>query len=147
MDDLDRKIINTLQDGIPVCERPYLAVAMQLGITEKELISRLTHLLRKRILTRVGPLYQIERIGGAFTLAALHAPHNIYDRVAMQVNDFPEVAHNYMREHKLNMWFVIATENPSDIKKVINEIEKITGCQVLNFPKSQEYFIELKLVA
>lgn len=147
MDPIDRAIINGLQEGLAVCERPYLEAAQRLGLDEDELLARLTRMLAEGVLTRIGPLYQIERIGGAFTLAALHAPLADFERVAQQVNALPQVAHNYAREHDLNMWFVIATETPAEIASVINTIEQQTGCSVFNFPKSREYFVELKLKA
>lgn len=147
MDPIDRAIINNLQEGLAVCERPYLEAAQRLGLDEDELIARLSRMLAEGVLTRIGPLYQIERMSGAFTLAALHAPPEDYERVAQQVNSFAQVAHNYAREHALNMWFVIATETPAEIASVIGAIERQTGCSVFNFPKSREYFVELKLKA
>lgn len=147
MDSIDRAIINGLQEGLGICERPYLEAAQRLGLEEDELIARLGRLLSEGILTRVGPLYQIERMGGAFTLAALHANAEDYDTVANVVNAMPEVAHNYARGHALNMWFVIATETPAEIEGVIHRVERETGCKVFNFPKTREYFVELKLTA
>lgn len=147
MDPIDRAIINNLQEGLAVCERPYLEAAQRVGLSEDELLARLTRMLAEGVLTRIGPLYQIERMGGAFTLAALHAPLAEYERVAQQVNALPQIAHNYAREHELNMWFVIATETPAEIAYVIDTIEQQTGCSVFNFPKSREYFVELKLKA
>ena len=128
-------------------DRPYLEAARRLGLQEEDLIARLSRMLAQGVLTRIGPLYQIERMGGAFTLAALHAPAEQYERVAQQVNALPQIAHNYAREHELNMWFVIATETPQEIDTVIARIERETGCSVFNFPKSREYFVELKLKA
>ena len=147
MDQIDRDIINGLHGGLAICERPYLEAAQRLGLEEDDLLTRLTRLLKDGVLTRVGPLYQIERMGGAFTLAALHAPTDTYEEVAQRVNALPQVAHNYARDHELNMWFVIATETPGEIEDVINRIERETGCSVFNFPKSREYFVELKLRA
>lgn len=147
MDQIDRDIINGLHGGLEICERPYLLAAQRLGLTEEGLIARLGVLLEQGTLTRVGPLYQIERMGGAFTLAALHAPAENFEQVAQRVNALPQVAHNYARDHELNMWFVIATETPGEIAEVIGQIERETGCSVFNFPKSREYFVELKLTA
>lgn len=147
MDEIDRAIINNLQGGLPVCERPYLEAAQRIGITEDELLSRLSSLLERNVLTRIGPLFQIERMGGAFTLAALSAPEEEFERIAEAVNALPEVAHNYARNHALNMWFVLATEKPEQIAEAIARIEKDTGCEVFAFPKSREYFVELKLKA
>ncbi|HJV52420.1 MAG TPA: AsnC family transcriptional regulator [Noviherbaspirillum sp.] len=145
MDEIDRAIINTLQGDLPICERPYLEAAQRVGIGEEELLARLSSLLERKVITRVGPLFQIERMGGAFTLAALSAPAERYEQVAELVNALPEVAHNYARDHALNMWFVLATETPEQIATVIERIERDTGCEVFNFPKSREYFVELKL--
>lgn len=147
MDQIDRDIINSLHSGLGVCERPYLEAAERLGLEEADVIDRLARLLQEGSITRVGPLYQIERMGGSFTLAALHAPEDDFERIAQCVNALPQVAHNYARGHHLNMWFVIATETPPEIDTVIDTIEQETGCSVFNFPKSREYFVELKLKA
>ena len=147
MDEIDRKIINTLQGDLPVCERPFLEAAKLIGIEENELLARIKTLLETGILTRVGPLFQIERMGGAFTLAALSAPEERFDDIAAKVNALPQIAHNYRRGHALNMWFVVATETPEEIGEVIGQIERDTGCKVYNFPKSREFFVELKLQA
>lgn len=147
MDEIDRTIINTLQGELPVCERPFLEAAGRIGIGEDELLARIQNLLDTKVLTRVGPLFQIERMGGAFTLAALSAPKDQYDDIAAKVNALPQIAHNYERTHDLNMWFVIATETPDEIQTVIERIEQDTGCKVYNFPKSREFFVEMKLQA
>ncbi|HEA26259.1 MAG TPA: Lrp/AsnC family transcriptional regulator [Ectothiorhodospiraceae bacterium] len=144
MDSLDRAIINELQGGFPICAHPYAEVAENLGTTEDELISRLSKMDQEKIYSRFGPMYHAERMGGGLTLAALQVPDERYDEVTEQVNAFPEVAHNYAREHSLNMWFVLATEKPERIAEVINEIELRTGLHVYNMPKQQEFFIGLK---
>ncbi|HEX9181291.1 MAG TPA: Lrp/AsnC family transcriptional regulator, partial [Burkholderiales bacterium] len=82
MDELDRVILNHLQGGFPVSERPFLAAAQELGSTEEELISRLSQMLAQRRLTRFGPLYNADRMGGAFTLAALSVAPADFERVA-----------------------------------------------------------------
>lgn len=147
MDELDRAIVNRLQGGFPVCERPYLAAATDLGTTEDELIARIHALISDGVLTRFGPLFQVERMGGAFMLAAIAVPHDRFDDVSATVNALPEVAHNYGRDHALNMWFVVAAESSADIDAAIEAIEVATQLDVLTFPKEREYFVELKLTA
>jgi DNA-binding Lrp family transcriptional regulator len=136
LDDLDRAIINRLQGGFPVCDRPYAEAAATIGTDETALIGRLGDLLA-----------DVERMGGAFSLCALAAPRDDYDRITTLVNAHPEVAHNYEREHALNMWFVLACASREDIPRVLAEIEAETGCTVYDFPREAEYFIELKLSA
>lgn len=145
MDAIDRLIIDTLQGGIPTSEEPFAEAAQRIGISEEDLLACLDRLKSANILTRIGPMFQIERMGGAFTLAALHAPEERFEDIAREVNAMPEVAHNYARTNHLNMWFVIATETPERIEDVIREIEARTGCEVFNFPKTREFFVEMKL--
>lgn len=147
MDAIDRAIINNLQGGFPLSERPYAEAAASLGLDEDELIRRLEILLAQGTLTRFGPLYHAERLGGALTLAAMKLPPDDFERVARIVNGFPEVAHNYAREHEFNMWFVLATEWPERIGEVISEIEKATGYAVYNMPKLEEFFVGLRFEA
>ena len=147
MDKIDCDIINTLQGGFPICPSPYKQVAQSLNINEQELITRLEKLLDTGILSRFGPMYHAEHLGGALSLAAIKAPTEDFDSIAEAINTFPEVAHNYARAHALNMWFVLATETPEQIQQVINQIEAKTGLTVYNMPKIQEYFVGLKLQA
>lgn len=147
IDATDRALINTLQGGFPLCDEPYAAVGAALGLSGAAVIARLRSLLDRKVLTRFGPMYQIERIGGAFVLAALKVPEADYETVAAAVNTLPEVAHNYRREHALNMWFVLATETPEGIAAAIAKIEAATGLPVFAFPKEREYFVEMKLDA
>ena len=147
MDAVDRRIVNALQGGFPMSERPYTDVAVRLGLSEGELIERVERLLETRTLSRFGPMYDAERMGGGLTLAAMRVPENRFEEVAAAVNGFPEVAHNYERDHVLNMWFVVATERPDRVRQVLDEIEAATGLSVVNLPKIEEYFLELKLDA
>jgi DNA-binding Lrp family transcriptional regulator len=147
MDELDRRLINALQGGFPICDRPYAEVARRLDLDEHDVVARLARLLEDGALSRFGPMYDAERLGGGLTLAAMAVPEARFDEVAAIVGGFPEVAHNYERTHVLNMWFVVATERPERIAEVLREIEAATGLAVLDLPKIEEYFLELKLSA
>jgi DNA-binding Lrp family transcriptional regulator len=97
-------------------------------------------------LSRFGPLFNSACMGGGLTLAALSVPEADFDQVAHQVNSLPEIAHNYQRQHELNMWFVIATETPQAIEKTIDSVEHLTGLRAYNFPKIQEFYLGLWLL-
>ena len=146
-DAIDAQLINYLQDGFPICESPYRQVATQLGLTEKEVLTRLQKLLDDGIISRFGPLYHAERMGGALTLAAIKVPQEHFEQVTEIVNAFSQVAHNYARNHELNMWFVLATETQQELEQTLIDIETQTGLHVYNMPKLNEYFVGLKLEA
>lgn len=149
IDATDRAIIDHLQGGFPICERPYAQAAAALGIGEDELLERLQRLLDARVLTRFGPMFQVERMGGAFVLAAMRVPEADWQQVVDIVNAFPGVAHNYRRESDracpFNMWFVLATETADGIAAAVRTIEAASGLPVFAFPKLREYFVEMKL--
>ena len=144
MDELDRAIVNSLQGGFPICDRPFAEVASRLHATEQEIISRVDLLLQRGILSRFGPMYHAERMGGSLSLAAMKIPGSDFERVAEIVNAIPEVAHNYARDHALSMWFVLATETPREHAAALEKIEQETGYPVYDMPRIKEYFIGLR---
>ncbi|MGE5452682.1 MAG: Lrp/AsnC family transcriptional regulator [Acidobacteriota bacterium] len=147
LDDTDRRLINHLHGGFPLCAQPYAEVGQALGLSEQDVIGRLDRLLHDGWLTRFGPLFQIEAAGGQFILAALTAPEERFEEVTALVNAQTEVAHNYRREHELNMWFVVGAETPAQAQDVCERIEALTGLKVWAFPKEREFFVELRLPA
>lgn len=144
LDELDKHIINHLQDGLTICDQPYLEAANKLGISEQELIARLESLLDQKVLSRFGPMYHAERMGGGLSLAAMRIPKHDFDQVCDLVNSQPEIAHNYKRDHKFNMWFVIATERVEEVETVKEKIEALTGYAVYNMPKIEEFYVGLR---
>lgn len=140
-DPTERAIINGLQGGFPLTHEPYRAAGANLGLSQGELLDGLAHLIENGSLSRFGPLWNPEGLGGAVCLCALAVPAERFDAVAAKVNAHPEVAHNYERTHRLNMWFVISVENPEGIEQVICEIERETGLDVYRMPKLREFFV------
>jgi len=147
MDNLDRAIINEFQGGFPISPRPYAEAAARLGISEGDFIDRVRSLLEAGVLSRFGPMFHAEKLGGGLTLAAMAVPEADFEAVTETVNAFPEVAHNYAREHELSMWFVLATKTPERVAEVIAEIEAATGLHVYDMPKLEEFFVGLRFDA
>lgn len=147
LDVLDRLILNYLQEGFPIAPEPFRIVAEDLGQSEADLIARLARMKSERLFTRFGPFFDAEAMGGAFCLCAMAVPEAEFDAVATKVNAYPEVAHNYERSHRLNMWFVLATETTAEIEAVAVSLERETGLRVLRFPKLQEFFIRFRVAA
>ncbi|NOD64357.1 MULTISPECIES: Lrp/AsnC family transcriptional regulator [unclassified Ruegeria] len=147
LDDKDRAILNRMQDDLPLTSHPFAAVADELGLSETELLERLTRLKKDRVITRFGPFFDAAAMGGAFCLCSMAVPTENFETVLTKVNAHPEVAHNYERTHRLNMWFVLATETPEGIEAAADAIERETGIDVLRFPKLQEFFIGFRVAA
>lgn len=144
---IDRDLINRLQETLPLTNRPFEAIGEELGIDEKQVISCIQTLRDIGVLTRFGPFFDAQAMGGAFCLCAIAVPEERFEEVNEIVNAFSEVAHNYERTHVLNMWFVLATEKHAEIAEVAAQIEQETGLKVHCFPKEQEYFIGFRVTA
>lgn len=147
LDSIDRRIVDALQDGLPVCEQPFADAASRLGLSEDGLIERVRGMVESGALSRFGPMYDAERMGGAFHLCAMQVPPHEVESVAEKVNGHPEVAHNYEREHVLNIWFVLGSDKEARIPEVIARIEDETGYRVYDMPKLTEYYVGLRLQA
>lgn len=147
MDDTDRAIVNALQGGFPLSETPFADAAKALGLTSEQLITRIRVMKEQGVLSRFGPMYNADRFGGHNTLVAMSVPPDRFDEVAAIVNSFPEVAHNYQRDHHLNMWFVVAAESRERVAWVLTEVQDRTGLVAHDMPKLTEFHIGLKFEA
>ena len=147
MNEVDRNIINMMQEGFPVCERPFATLAEQLSLEENELMQRVQTLLDDGTLSRFGPMYNIEKLGGVYCLVAMRIPEHDLEKVIETVNIYPEVAHNYERTHEFNVWFVLAAESKSQLEDLLADIEKQTGYPAFAMPKLEEFFVKLKFDA
>jgi DNA-binding Lrp family transcriptional regulator len=144
-DPTERKIINELQGGFPLTHNPFHDAGMELGLSEGELIDGIQYLTETGRVSRFGPLWNAERLGGAVCLCAMAIPRERFEAVAEQVNAYPEVAHNYERNHALNMWFVISAERPERISEVVEAIAAQTGLEVYAMPKLREFFVGFRV--
>lgn len=147
LDDTDRAVLNRMQDDLPLNARPFATVAAELGLDEADLIARIARLKEDGLITRFGPFFDAEAMGGAFCLCAMSVPEDRFAEVVAKVNARPEVAHNYERSHRLNMWFVLATEDKAGVAAAADAIETDTGLKVLRFPKLREFFIGFRVAA
>lgn len=141
LDPTARAIVNGLQGGFPLTSRPFRDAGRELGLTEDELIDGVRDLTASGALSRFGPLWNAEQIGGGVCLAAMAVPQERFEEVAEKVNAHPEVAHNYERVHTLNMWFVVSADDPRKVQQVIAKIENETGLAVHAMPKAREFFV------
>jgi siroheme decarboxylase len=142
LDALDRRLLDDFQSGIPPTPRPFAVMAAQLGVAEAEVIARLQRLTAAGAVSRVGPVFRPGQVGVS-TLAAMAVPPEHLAEVAALVNAFPEVNHNYEREHAFNLWFVLTAPDQTRLGQVLDEIGRRAGLPVLDLPMLAEYHIDL----
>lgn len=141
-DPIDRRLLNDFQRDFPLTPRPYAALAERLGIAEAEVRARLARLQDEGAISRIGATLAPHRAGWS-TLAAIAVPEDELNSVAALVSGYPEVNHNYEREHELNLWFVVAAPSRERVETVLAEIEGRTQLPVLDLPLIEAYRLDL----
>jgi len=139
---IDFRLLNDFQRDFPLCPAPFAELAARLGVAEGAVLRLLEALRRQGKIARVGAVFAPKRIG-ASTLAAMAVPPEKLAALAETVNRFPEVNHNYEREHHYNLWFVVTAGSEGRLQAALGAIEQAAGCPLLRLPLLQEYHIDL----
>ncbi len=138
----EQQLLNNFQHDFPLTPRPYAELGKQLGISEDKVITLLKELQAVGAISRVGPVFMPNRVGVS-TLAAMAVPAQELETVAAIINEYPEVNHNYEREHEFNLWFVLTAPDTPHLQQVIDSISFETGYQIMSLPMLEDYFIDL----
>jgi len=143
MDDNDKAILNRIQSEFPITSRPYLSIADELNLTEKDVLDRVTRLKEIGIIRRIGGNFVPAKLGYVSTLCAAKVPEDKIERFADVVNRFPGVTHNYLRENSFNVWFTFIAPSMEEIEQNIKEIVRETGIpEILNLPATRVFKIK-----
>lgn len=139
---LQKQLLNDFQHDFPLTATPYQDIAKLLGVTEDEVFSALNALNDNNYISRIGSVIPPNHIGVS-TLAAMKVPEKQLAQVAEIINHFPEVNHNYEREHTFNLWFVVIANDDKHLQSVISDIEQATGYNAMQLPMQDDFFIDL----
>ncbi len=142
LDDIEKRLLNEYQKGLPLSPTPFADMARNLGMDEAQVLQILQRLQDLGIISRVGPVFKPHRIG-ASTLAAMSIPKDKLESVAQQVSDYAEVNHNYEREDRYNLWFVVTASSQEKLEQVLSDIEQETGYNILYLPLERHFHIDL----
>jgi DNA-binding Lrp family transcriptional regulator len=142
MDRIDRKLLNEIQSGFPIGKRPYRDLGTRLNCSEDEILKRIKRLKEEGVIRRIGGNFDSQRLGFATTLCAAKVPPEKIKRFVEVVNGYPEITHNYLRDHHYNMWFTFVAPNMKAIERCIGEIIEHTGVrEILKLPAVRTFKI------
>lgn len=139
---LEQHLLNDFQRDVSLSATPYADMAKQLGVNEADVLQSITSLQERGVISRVGPVFRPNRIGVS-TLAAMSVPDEKLECVARIISAFPEVNHNYERDHEYNLWFVVTALSEEHLDIVLYEIEQHTEYPLMSLPMIDDYFIDL----
>ena len=142
IDDIDRDILNRIQSGFPITARPYRTIAEDLGLSESEVLKRVTRLKASGIIRRIGGNFTPDKLGFVSTLCAARVPEDKVSQFAEVVNRYPGVTHNYRRENAYNVWFTFIAPSMDEINANLEQIAAETGVSdILNLPATKVFKI------
>jgi len=142
MDALEKHLLNDFQHDFPLSARPYSMLAEQLGTDEQQVLDKLAQLQQTGMVSRVGPVFQTDRIG-ASSLVAAAVPGERLQEVADLVSGYRQVNHNYEREHHYNLWFVVTASSQEQLQQLLEDIEQRIGLELLVLPMLEAFHIDL----
>jgi siroheme decarboxylase len=139
---LEQHLLNDFQRDLPLSATPFADMAKQLNVSEDEVLQAIQSLQERGVISRVGPVFRPNRIGVS-TLAAMAVPQDKLECVARIISAFPEVNHNYERDHEFNLWFVVTASSEEHLDIVLYEIEQHAEFPLMSLPMLDDYFIDL----
>lgn len=140
MDPLDKKILNLIQQGMPLSENPFHDLAAQLGIEPGQLIGRLQQLKTAGYIRRVGGVFNTAQMGYRSTLVAMEVSADKIRTVTQIINQYPQITHNYLRNNRLNIWFTLSTQSNAQKEQILNEITSAAGqVKIHEFPAVKHF--------
>ena len=145
MDEIDRKILNLIQDDFPIAAEPFAEVGAQLGIDADEVLKRVERLKGKGIIRRIGAIFDLRKLGYASTLCAARVPEGEMRAFVEKVNAFPGVTHNYRRDNDYNVWFTLIAPGEEALDNTLAEIKQTTGVDdILSLRATRTFKINAK---
>lgn len=144
MDRIDRAILNEIQSNFPLRVRPFREVGRKLGLSEKEVLTRVSRLKKEGIIRRLGANFNSRKLGFTSTLCAAKVPKRRLDEFVALVNEYPGVTHNYERKAHYNIWFTFIAESAEVIEKALEEIRTRTGIRdLISLPAERIFKIQV----
>ncbi len=147
MDKPDRRILQELQNGFPLSERPYEIIARRLQITCDELWNRLETMVDEGVIRRIGASLDSRKLGFCSTLAAVSVEPNLVERAAEIIGRFPEVTHSYLRSDDFNIWFTIIAADQQRLAEILEEIRtalSLDSSDILNLPVKRLFKLDAR---
>ena len=147
MDDLDRRILDALQQDFPLEARPFEVLAARLGIETELLWRRVEVLLDRGVIRRLGASFDSRKLGFRSTLAAVRVGPALVDRAAQTIGRYPEVTHSYLRDHEFNLWFTVIAADEQRIETILREIRtelSLDASDVLNLPRKRTFKLDAR---
>jgi DNA-binding Lrp family transcriptional regulator len=144
---LQKQLCNVLQDGLPICPKPYADLAEFLNNNEETILQEIRELKKAGVIRRICALINHHSLGMVSTLVAAHIPEENLQEVAEAVNSLENVSHNYLREHYYNLWFTLQVESPEQIEVTLSHLSGRFGVDFYSLPIERVFKLDVRFDA
>jgi DNA-binding Lrp family transcriptional regulator len=147
MTKLQKQLCNVLQDGLPICHKPYDDLAKYLNNNEETILQETEKLKESGVIRRICALINSRALGLTGTLVAAHIPEENLQEVTEAVNSLENVSHNYLREHYYNLWFTLQAESPKQIEVTVSNLSERFGIDFYSLPIERVFKLDVRFDA
>lgn len=142
---LDRKVLNRLQEEIPIEPRPFRALAQDLGMSEEELLKRISGMKGRGIIRSYAASLDHRRLGFKSTLLALKVPEGEIEEVARGLVKYKEVTHCYLRQGEYNLWVVFIYKEKEFGRFLKRLTARLGSANILNLRTLRQFKLRTRL--
>lgn len=144
IDEMDKKILNLIQSQFPVQSRPYYVLAKQLNIPEEEVLEKINRLRSKRLIRRIGAVFDSSKLGFFSTLVGVKVNPLFLEKIAKKINELSGITHHYQREDDFNLWFTLTRKDLKMMEQTIHKVKEWEGVlDILNLPAIHTFKIKV----
>lgn len=142
-----KQLCNALQNGLPICWRPFAETAQSLCSDEAKVLQQTKQLKDLGLIRRISAIVNHRALGLTSTLIAAHVPEQNLPEVVEAVNSLDGVSHNYSRHHHYNLWFTLQAKTPEQIRDTVLNIGGRFGVDFHNLPVKRVFKLDVKFDA
>lgn len=142
MDEIDKKILNAIQEEFPIAKRPFAEIGRSLSLEEKDVLERVSRMKNAGYIRRIGPILERKKLKYASTLCGVRVSDDDLPAFVDEINRHKGVTHNYERDGELNIWFTITAKRIEDIESYLAALEKKYLLKIYRFPEKRVFKIK-----
>jgi len=142
-----KQLCNLLQEGLPICWRPFAEIAKVIDSDETQVLQQTSRLKDLGIVRRISALLNYRALGMTGTLVAAHVPAENLQEVAEAVNSLENVSHNYRRDHYYNLWFTLQAETPAQIEVTLTNLSGRFDVDFHSLPVKRAFKLDVRFDA
>ena len=142
-----KQLCNKLQDGLPICEKPFEELAKNLDANEDTILQETIRLKQLGVIRRISALISYRALGMTGTLVAAHIPQENLQEVTEAVNSLENVSHNYQRKHYYNLWFTLQAPTFEQINVTLSKLSARFGIDFHSLPVERVFKLDVRFDA